>query len=104
MNKHNESSWFPIAMFLKTKADKLEFKDVLFGPAKQVEHVSYPYPKEVIRRDETVVWNPKLHKTVSLKSYERAHQMQDIDALGKISKAGIPLGCDFGGTLELKKK
>ena len=103
MSRHNESSWFPVAMFLKSKEDKLEYKDVLFGPAKQVEHVNYPYPKETIKLDETVVWNPKQHKTVSLKSYEKAHQEQDLDALGKISKAGIPLGCDFGGTISLKK-
>lgn len=96
--KFNESGWYQMKMF-----DKTASKDILFGPAKQVEHTSYLYPHEVIRKDETVIWSTRDHKTVSLKSYERAHKTSDIDALGKISKVGIPLGCTFGGLLNFRK-
>ena len=36
--------------------------------------------------------------------YEKAHQDQDAEALGKISKLGIPLGLTFGGAISLKKE
>lgn len=97
--KFNESGWYQMRMF-----DKTASKDVLFGPAKQIEHTSYIYPKETIQKDETVIWSPVDHKTVSLKSYEKAHKTCDQEALAKISRAGIPLGCTFGGLLNLSSK
>lgn len=106
MSRKNESSWFPVSMFKK------EFQNngwsacdpnVLFGPAKQNERTSYLYKNEFIPKDSTVIWNPDLHITVSLKSYEKAHQEQDAEALGKITKAGIPILCTFGGCVKLHK-
>lgn len=82
--------------------DKTASSDILFGPALQAESLNYPYEKEKVKKDETVIWSPANHKTVSLKSYEKAHQTQDIEALGKISKLGIPLGCTFGNAIKLK--
>ena len=65
----------------------------------------------VSMRQEHTVWalpsrradvlNPDKHITVSLASYERAHQENDAEALGKITRAGIPLGCTFGGAISL---
>lgn len=104
MSRSNTSSWFPMEMFIKDPAEKKACKGVMFGPAKQAEHLNYPYPNEFVKKDETVLWNPELHKTVSLKSYEKAHQEQDVEALGKISKIGIPLDCTFGGSISLKKE
>lgn len=104
MSRNNTSSWFPLAMLVKTQKEKESCKDILFGPAKQVEHLFYLYPNEIVKKDETVLWSPKERKTISLKSYEKAHQDQDIVALGKISKLGIPLGLTFGGTISLKKE
>lgn len=104
MSRNNTSSWFPVAMFVKSKKEKSSCDSILFGPAKQVEHVNYPYPNETIVKDETVIWCPRERKTVSLKSYEKAHQDQDIEALGKISCLGIPLGNTFGGTISLNKE
>ena len=95
----NTSSWFQLRMF-----DKTADKGILFGPAKQVEHLNYPYEKETVKKDETVIWVPSEHKSISLKSYERAHQNSDHDALCKISKLGIPLGLTFGGAISLKKE
>ena len=104
--KGNESSWFPVTMF-KNEIHKdsgfADGKGVLFGPAKQKEMTSYLYPKEKILKDETVLWNPELHITISLKGYEKAHQENDVEKLGKITKAGIPLGMTFGGCIKLKK-
>lgn len=93
----NQSSWFPMTMF-----DKSADKGVLFGPCLQAELLNYPYEKERVKKNETVIWVPAEHKSVSLKSYERAHLEHDHDALCKISKLGIPLGCTFGGTLKFK--
>lgn len=104
MNRNNTSSWFPMEMFIKDPIEKKACKGILFGPAKQVEHLFYLYPNEVVKKDETVIWSPKEHKTVSLKSYEKAHQDQDAEVLGKIAKLGIPLGCTFGGTISFKKE
>ena len=100
MSRSNTSSWFPIAMFLKTPEEKTASKNILFGPAKQTEYLSYPYPDETVVKDETVIWMPKLHKTISLKSYERAHLEHDNKTLGEFTKMGLPLGCTFGGTLK----
>lgn len=103
MSRFNQSSWFPVAMFLKDPAAKAAAEGVLFGPAKQREVNNYIYPKEVIKKDETVIWNPNEHKTVSLKAYEAALKSEDVELIGKISKLGIPLGCTFGGCIDWKK-
>lgn len=97
MNRNNTSSWFPMKLYDKTAQD-----GVLFGPAKQPEKTSYLYPNEKIKKDETVIWVPAEHKTVSLKSYERAHLENDIEKLGLISKIGIALGCTFGSLIRVK--
>ena len=70
---------------------------IFLGPALQREHTSYVYPNETIPMNATVIWVPAEHKTVSLASYEKAHQTGDQDALCKISKLGIPLGCHPAG-------
>lgn len=104
--KHNESSWFPVKMFYPKGGDPAMAldKNTLFGPAKQNEMTSYLYEKERIKKDETVLWNPDLHITISLKGYEKAHQDNDTERLAKITKAGFPLGCTFGGCISLKSK
>lgn len=99
MSRSNQSSWFPMSVYDKSAAE-----GIMFGPCLQNEYVNYPYPKEKIKKDEVVIWATRDHKTVSLKSYEKAHQEQDIEALGKIGKLGIPLGCNFGGSISLKKE
>lgn len=106
MARKNESSWFPVKMFYKNgaSADMALDKNTLFGPALQNETTSYLYKNEKIRKDETVLWNPDKHITISLKGYERAHQDGDIELLGKITEAGFPLGCTFGGCITLKKQ
>ena len=103
--KMNNSSWFPVAMFFKNGCDPAFAldKNTLFGPALQNEKTSYLYENEKIKKDETVLWNPDKHITISLKSYEKVHQDQDVERLGKITKAGFPLGCTFGGCISLKK-
>lgn len=84
--------------------DKSVKDNILVGPATVKQFSNYLYPNEQISKDEIILWNPELHKTVSLKSYEKAHQEEDVEALGKISKIGIPLGCTFGGAISLKKE
>ena len=93
----NKNSWFSIKMYVKDADD-----GIFFGPALQREHTSYVYPNETIPMNATVIWVPAEHKTVSLASYEKAHQTGDQDALCKISKLGIPLGCTFGGCISIK--
>ena len=104
MSKRNNSSWFPIAMFSrdweKSGVSACD-KNILFGPCLQDERTSYLHENEFIKKDSTVIWNPDKHITVSLASYERAHQENDAEALGKITRAGIPLGCTFGGAISL---
>lgn len=95
MSRFNQSSWFPMSMF-----DKSAGPGVLFGPCLQVEYVNFPYPKETIKKDETVIWASNDHKTVSLKSYERAHLENDKEALEKIASLKIPLRCSFGGLIK----
>ena len=104
MSRNNTSSWFPLARFVSDQSAKRECKGILFGPAKQAERLFYLYPNENVKKYETVIWSPREHKTISLKSYEKAHQDQDAEALGKISKLGIPLGLTFGGVISLKKE
>lgn len=96
--RFNSSSWFQMRRY-----DKNANESILFGPALQRERTSYVYPDEVIKKDEIVIWSTDEHKTVSLKSYERAHQTSDKEALEKITAVGIPLNCTFGGVLDLKK-
>ena len=117
MSRSNTSSWFPLAKFVSDQSAKRECKGILFGPAKQAERLFYLYPNENVKKYETVIWSPREHKTISLKSYEKAHQDQDApvrcragrggkdaEALGKITKLGIPLGLTFGGAISLKKE
>ena len=99
MSRNNQSSWFPMKVYVKSAPN-----GVMFGPCLQNEKTNYPYPNEKIKKDSIVIWVPAEHKTVSLASYERAHQEQDIEALGKISRLGIPLDCTFGGAISLKKE
>lgn len=80
--------------------DKSAGKGVLFGPCLQPEHSNFIYPKEVIKKHETVIWASNDHKTVSLKSYERAHLENDQEALAKIASLKIPLNCSFGGLIK----
>lgn len=94
----NSNSWFPMKAVCKGAPH-----GVFFGPALQNEKTSYVYPDEFIQKDATVIWVPGLKKTVSLTSYERAHQQDDGEALAKISSLGIPLKCDFGGCVKLVK-
>lgn len=94
----NSNSWFPMTAVCKEAPG-----GVFFGPALQNEKTSYVFPDEWIPKDATVVWVPKLKKTVSLAAYEKAHQTADSEALGKISRLGIPFGCDFGGCLRLTR-
>ena len=104
MKKSNKSSWFPMKLFYPKGAPSgmaLD-KNTLFGPALQNETTSYLYKNEKIMKDETVLWNPGLHITISLKGYEKAHKDNDVELLGKITKAGFPLGCTFGGVLSWK--
>lgn len=92
----NKNSWFSMRVY-----DKNAPTGVFFGPALQNEKINIPYEGEKVKKNETVIWVPDEHKTVSLKSYEKAHATQDQEALSKISALGIPLGCTFGGTLDL---
>ena len=90
----NISSWFPMSVYTKKPTP-----GIMFGPAKTIEYNSYIYPNEKIKKNETVIWVPNLHKTVSLKTYEKAHQTKDQNALNKIQSLGIPLNCTFGGII-----
>jgi len=94
----NSNSWFHMNAICKSAP-----KGVFFGPALQNEKTSYLYPDEFIQKDATVIWVPGLKKTVSLVSYEKAHQENDKEALAKITSLGIPLNCNFGGCIKLVK-
>lgn len=94
----NTNSWFPMKAVCNGAP-----KGVFFGPALQNEKTSYVYPDEFIQKDATVIWVPDLKKTVSLVSYEKAHQLNDSEALSKITAIGIPLNCSFGGCIKLVK-
>lgn len=99
----NTSSWFPVSIYLKDPKEKAAAEGVLFGPAKQREFLNFPYPKEVVKKDEVVIWVPSKHKSVSLKSYERALKSDDVETIAKIAELGIPLGCTFGGCIDWKE-
>lgn len=92
----SKNSWFPMRIY-----DKNAPRNIFFGPAMQNEKLSFVYPNDFVKKNEVVIWAPDMHKSVSLKSYEKAHQAQDQAALSKISQLGIPLGCSFGGTIKL---
>lgn len=83
--------------------DKSVRGKVLFGPCLQKEKSNFMYENEVIPKNSTVIWVPDEHKTVSLVSYERAHQENDTKLLDKLVSIGIPLNCTFGGCISLTK-
>ena len=94
--KLNGNSWASLRMFSKDASP-----DCFFGPTVTKEKTSYLYPDEKVAQYETVVWNPKMHVIVTLKSYERAHREKDEAALGKIKAMGCPLNLTFGGCVRL---
>ena len=89
--KFNQSSYFPLRMICKSAP-----ANVLFGPTTFKNERDCIYPDVKIPLNGTVIWLPKIHKTVSLESYRRAQETNDTEALAKITALGIPLGINFG--------
>lgn len=86
----SESGYFPLRLLCKSAP-----KDCLFGPSTFKNEHDVIYPQKSIPLNSTVIWLPKLHKTVALTSYLDAQANGDSEAIAKIESLGIPLGIDF---------